>query len=594
MFPSGLLTAVMVGTVAVGMTATLLAWRERPEPGATPLATMLAGQVWWSVFFVFELRADTLAAKTFYSDVQWVGVVVIPVAWLLFALEYTGRDRYVRPRYVALLAVVPAVTVLLAATGGYHDLLYLDSRLVTVDGRAVLNRTGGPWYWVITAYTYLLGLLGSIPLLRLVRSDALPFRGQSLGLLVGTAAPWASNALFLAGAVPSGLDPTPVLFAVSGVAYLGAITRFRLLGTSPSANHRARRLVFERMREGAVVVDRHDYVVDMNERASDVLGVSSAEALGRPADEVVPRYDQLPEEGRSSRHLATGSGFQQRQYDATVTAVADFHGRPLGRVVSFHDVSDHFRRQQRLEVLNRVLRHNIRTETNLIYGNADLAAADDAHVEAVKEGAMRIEAISDKARDAIDIFERGRHPDESVSLSAVLEECVASARERHPEPEYDLAAEADGAAVSSVLVPVLENVVENAAEHNDAEEPWVRVRATRDDGAVRVRVVDNGPGIADHERAVLERGNETPLEHGSGLGLWLVAWGVDMADGELSIDDGEAGGTAVTVAVPALSDDDRDEGEDGAGSDDAVGCGESRGDRGVEAAGGPADSTGPD
>ena len=560
MLPPGTLTAVMLLTVVVGTTAALLAWRERQEPGAVPLTVMLAGQVWWSVFFVLEHRAVTLAGKVFYSDIQWLGVVVIPVAWLLFALEYTGRDHYVRPRYVALLSVVPAITVALTATDPYHDLLYLDTGLVTEAGRTVLHRTGGPWYWVITAYTYLLGLLGSIPLLGLVRSDSLPFRGQSLGLLVGTLAPWASNVLFLAGAVPvPSLDPTPVFFAVSGVAYLGAITRFRLLGTSPSANHRARRLVFERMREGAVVVDRHDYVVDMNEQAAEILDVSPGDALGNPAAEVIPRYEHLPEEGRASRHLTLGEGLQSRQYDATVTAVADFHGRSLGGVISFHDVSDHLQRQQRLEVLNRVLRHNIRTETNLIYGNADLMDAENGHVEAVKEGAMRIEAISDKARDVIDIFERGRQSGRSLALRAVLQECIEAVREEHPSVAVDFEFVrnddcADGAeiAVSPVLSSVLKNVVENAVEHNDAADPLVGVRATCVDEAVEIRVADNGPGISDHERAALERGNETPLEHGSGLGLWLIAWGTEMADGDLTIDDREGGGTVVTVRVPRV------------------------------------------
>ncbi len=579
MLPSGTLTAVMLVTVVVGTTAALLAWRERQEPGAVPLTAMLAGQVWWSVFFVFEFRAGTFAGKVFYSDIQWLGVVVIPVAWLLFALEYTGRDHYVRPRYVALLSVVPVVTVVLAATNASHDLLYLDTELVTEAGRQVLDRTGGPWYWVITGYTYLLGLLGSIPLLGLVRSDALPFRGQSLGLLVGTLAPWASNVLFLAGAVPvPSLDPTPVFFAVSGVAYLGAITRFRLLGTSPSANHRARRLVFERMREGAVVVDRHDYVVDLNEQAAEILDVDPREVLGSPAAEVIPRYEQLPEEGRASRHLTLGEGLQSRQYDATVTAVADFHDRSLGGVVSFHDVSDHLRRQQRLEVLNRVLRHNIRTETNLIYGNADLMDAEGAHVDAVKEGAMRIEAISDKARDVIDIFERGRQPGQSLMLTTVVEECIEEISDEYPTVTVDLefgsggdfadgpdavdaADTADGAstddpddaAVSPVVTSVLKNVVENAAEHNTAADPWVRVRATCTEGVVEIRVADNGPGISDHERTALDRGNETPLDHGSGLGLWLIAWGTELADGDLTIDDRDGGGTVVTVRVPRIA-----------------------------------------
>nr|WP_255473516.1 histidine kinase N-terminal 7TM domain-containing protein [Halogeometricum sp. CBA1124] len=102
-----------------------MAWRQRPEPGATPLVALLVGQSWWSVCILFGLREGTVAARLFWTNWAWVGVVAIPVAWLLFALEYTGRDEYVQPRYVAALSFVPALTVLLMVTDRYHDLLYL-------------------------------------------------------------------------------------------------------------------------------------------------------------------------------------------------------------------------------------------------------------------------------------------------------------------------------------------------------------------------------------------------------------------------------------------------------------------------------------
>ena len=86
------LTALLLVSVSVGLVAALLAWRQRPELGATPLAVMLAGQFWWSACLVFQLQATTLPAKRFWVEVSWLGVVVIPVAWLLFALECTGRD----------------------------------------------------------------------------------------------------------------------------------------------------------------------------------------------------------------------------------------------------------------------------------------------------------------------------------------------------------------------------------------------------------------------------------------------------------------------------------------------------------------------
>jgi PAS domain S-box-containing protein len=546
------LTLVMLGTITIGMTAALLAWRERSEPGATALVAMLAGQSWWSTFFVLELEATTFEARVLWSDVQWVGVVVIPVAWFLFAMAYTGRDRYLQRRYVALLSVVPAVTVLLAATGGSHDLLYVETTLVKRNGVAVLERVRGPWFWIITAYTYVLGLLGSIPLLGLVRSDSLPFRGQSVALLVGTLAPWASNVLFLAGAVPfAGVDPTPIAFAVSGVAYLGALTRFRLLGTNPSPNRRARRLVFERMQEAAIVVDSHDYVVDMNESAVETLGVTPGEALGRPARSVVPRYDELPADGPATDHLTIRTENGDRPYDATVTRISDFRGRAIGRVITFHDIGEHIRQQQRLEVLNRVLRHNIRTETNLIAGYADLMGEPhDRNAAIVKQHADNIAEMGEKARQISDIFERGRRQTDAVGLADLIGRSVDSVRRTHPEVTVVVGAVPDDVRVSAVLDAALENAVENAAEHNTNPDPHVRISVETVDDRVRVAVADDGPGISAYERSVLERGAESPLIHGSGLGLWMITWCAGIAGGEVTFAENRPTGSVVTLDVP--------------------------------------------
>jgi PAS domain-containing protein len=543
---TSVLTPVLTATVGVGVAAALLAWRERGEPGAKPLVAMLSGQIWWSALLVFELEATTLGAKLFWADFRWVGVVVIPVAWLLFALEYTGRDQYLRPRYVVGLSVVPCATVALAVTG-FGGLLYEDARLVGYQGAVLLVREPGPWFWVAAGYTYLLGLVGSIPLLGLVRSDALPFRGQSVALLVGTLAPWASNAVFLAGGVPvPGLDPTPIAFAVSGVAYLGALTRFQLLGTSPSPNWRARRLVFERMQEGAVVVDRHDYVVDMNERAGDLFD-SDRSVLGRPAAALIPDYERV-KSGDPTEAVTVRIG--GTPYDVAASRIRDFHGRALGRVLTFHDIGEYVRQQQRLEVLNRVFRHNIRTETNIIDGYAELLADGGGEAEKVRESAMRIADTGEKARRITEMFDREAEPAEPVPLACLLEKRVKALREAYPGADVACGALPEGVRVAGVVEHVVWNVLENAVEHNDAAEPEVRVTAEADGDTVFVSVADNGPGIGDNERAVLERGSERPLEHGSGLGLWLVTWGADIAGGEVTFSDNTPRGSIVTLRLP--------------------------------------------
>ncbi|PHQ37836.1 PAS domain-containing sensor histidine kinase [Halorubrum persicum] len=552
-----LLTAVVTGT-----SAAILAWRERPEAGATWLAVLLVGQVWWTTFLVFELEASTLAAKSLWYDVQWLGVVIIPVGWLLFALEYTGRERYVRPGVVAALLVAPAATVAVVAAGDPWGLVVVDRAVASTPVGSFLRVDTGPWYYVIAAYTYLLGLFGSLPILQLVRDDARPFRGQSAALLVGTAAPWASSVFHLTGAFPvAGLDPTPLAFAVSGVAYLFALTRFRLLTLAPAPRRRARQLVFEHLHDPAFVIGTEGYVIDLNQSAADTFGVDRRDAIGEPADAVVPRHGDIAGEAADQSPLSITGPHGQHPYEVTVRRIADGHDRPTGEVVVFHDVGEYLGQQQRLDVLNRVFRHDVRTETNLIHGYADQLRADPTDERAlavVKESASRILDLSERTRTASELFNPTTEAPPPVALEALVDEAAATLRAEFPDVTVIVEDDIPAVRVPAVLRVVTESLCSNAARHNDGASPSVWLGATVDGGWIDLSVADDGPGIADAERDVLRRGTETPLEHGSGLGLWIVKWGVDQVGGSVSFAEREPRGTVVTVSVPI-----RDDGEAG-------------------------------
>ncbi|WP_231727896.1 sensor histidine kinase [Haloferax profundi] len=539
-------------SIAIGSAATILAWRARPEPGSKPLVALLVAQSWWSTCIIFKLRAPALDAKLLWANLAWIGVVAIPVAWFLFALEYTGRDEYLRPRYVGALSVVPVLTVIFALTGQYHDLLYVRPTGAELNG-VVLFEQGGPWFWITAAYTYILGVFGMIPILGLLTSDAVAFRGQSAALVVGLLAPWVTNVLFLAGLLPtSGVDPTPIAFSVSGIVYLAALTQFRLLGTSPAPNKRARQFLFDRMQGGAIVVDANDYVVDMNDSSVRILGIDATDVLGGPANEIIPEYDRLPEDGALPGHLTIGDELGGHPYDVTSTRITNVRGTPIGRVITFHDVGEHLRQQQRLEVLNRVLRHNIRTETNVIYGYVS-RFEDDENAKTVKERALRIEEIGKKGRKAIELFDKTRDRTEPKSLHSLLDRCIESTRDSYPKATIERSQPNEDVAVAGLLRQVFSNAIENAVEHNPSDTPHVWVTVEMEGDTVYVEVADDGPGIAEYELAVLEDGTETPLKHGSGLGLWIVKWGTDIAGGEVRFTENDPEGSVVTIEVPVLS-----------------------------------------
>jgi sensor histidine kinase regulating citrate/malate metabolism len=113
-----------------------------------------------------------------------------------------------------------------------------------------------------------------------------------------------------------------------------------------------------------------------------------------------------------------------------------------------------------------------------------------------------------------------------------------------------LPSNADDLALSGQeMVTVLGNLIDNAMDACDREDPWVEVTVSQDDGTLLIRVADSGPGMdaATFETA-MQRGYSTkgePDHHG--LGLALVAQVVKRHNGTLSAD--VSYGSVVTVTV---------------------------------------------
>jgi signal transduction histidine kinase len=214
-------------------------------------------------------------------------------------------------------------------------------------------------------------------------------------------------------------------------------------------------------------------------------------------------------------------------------------------------------RQQRLEVLYRVIRHNLRNEMSVILNYADIASGmtDDDQVEmaadTITETGRKLTSLSEKARqiqNALDTAETT----ESVDVAQVVRQVADDQREAFPEATIrtDVPDSCSASAIPALELAV-ENVIENAAKHSEAEEPTVDVGVASGEDGVYLSVADDGPGIPEQERNVLTKGRETALEHGSGLGLWLVYWVVDKSGGTLHFDDNSPQGSVVTMVLDA-------------------------------------------
>jgi signal transduction histidine kinase len=217
------------------------------------------------------------------------------------------------------------------------------------------------------------------------------------------------------------------------------------------------------------------------------------------------------------------------------------------------------RRTEQLELLNSILRHDLKNGMEVISRNADLLAADlDG------ERRERAATIIDWSENVTDLTARiqgmiravtsdGDRDLRSVELAPIIE----SQAETVEGMPADVTVELDvpfgtTVAADEMLEEVLHNLLTNTVEHNDSEAVRITVDVTVGEETVEVAIADNGPGIPEAERdRLFGRGESGPRSDGDGFGLYFVRTMVESYGGSITVEDNEPRGTVVTLELPA-------------------------------------------
>ncbi|WP_226377450.1 sensor histidine kinase [Haloterrigena turkmenica] len=212
---------------------------------------------------------------------------------------------------------------------------------------------------------------------------------------------------------------------------------------------------------------------------------------------------------------------------------------------------------QQTSVLHRLLRHNLRNNCNVIRGNAELLEANDAvpaavdpHLEEIKHQTDRLVELGSKTRCLRDAVLEGDEPVRRLDLTPAIDAVVASARDRYPEATIEIdRPETCSVRTTPKIERALRELLDNAVEHSERAAPTVRIAVRRTDEGVDIAVADDGPGLPEIERTVLENGIESPMIHSKGLGLWIVRTIVVQAGGSVELVE-ESRGTTVVLSLP--------------------------------------------
>lgn len=551
--PVSQLSIVFFVSAVLSLTVAGLAWRH---PTRTDIAdwflVVITTDAAWALLSIIPLEAG-VASVAFAGQVSSVAASnVSALAWFIFSLVYIGRKDVLTRRRLVLLTLPMVVSFIGFATAPFHSLSISDLTVTVRPTATVLSYQLAPLSNLGSVYILSLVTAGTGLIAWTALTDPDLYADQTVGLLVGGLTPIAGIALTVSGVFQIGAtNITPATLWIAAIGYGYAIFGTDLLKSGPGIAVQGEDIAIERLSEGFLVVDSRGVIVEANTAAHDLIDDDS---LTNQSLTTALGIDELPASGQHRFRLDRG-----KILEAQVTPIGPDHDdHNPGRVLTLRDVTTRERRQERLQVLNRVLRHNVRTELDVVRAHAEQIPLENT--ARINSGAVSNQIIdsvdtllstAEKARTVEQLLAAdGESSQQSVALTSLLVDCAASKRSDAESTSINTALPTECHLQSDrdVLHLVIDELLDNAVQHTgDGATVWVRVEA---DDEVTIEITDDGPGVPEQEREAVLDGNESELGHASHFGLWMVRWGVLYLGGNFSIRDRQPTGTAVEITIP--------------------------------------------
>ncbi len=562
-------------------------WRRRSNSGALPLFVLLAAVGVWSLGSALEIAAVELEAKLWWAQISYMGIVLVPGTWLIFALEYAGRRTRVL-RNLWLLSIEPIAVMLLIWTNDQHHLHWSTVSLLYEHSYWFTKVGHGPTFWVHVVYSNALLITGTVILVRRLFGESRLVRSQLGVVLIGIAFPWASNLIYLLGWNPYPfVDPTPFAFTITVLAFTWGLFRHSLLELVPLA----RAAIVEKMDEGILVLDDGGRVIDLNAAAERLIGRPASSLLRQPLTQAVPSMKAaLPASAHEESTLEVEFDISgSRRSYAVHSSPVQMDGTHLaGRLVVLFDITGQKLREAELERLKEAaesanrskseflasMSHELRTPLNAIIGYSEMLQEQVADGPLDVDAAADLEKIRSSGRHLLslvdDVLDLSRieadHLDLNLEvfalgdlLSGIADAVAPQVTKSGCTFQVDTSQapdhfRSDPLRLRQCLLNLLSNALKFTA--NGRVELTVVTSRRGDVDVVNFRVVDTGIGMTPEQlerifQPFIQADSSTTRRYGgTGLGLAITRRLVRMMGGDVTVESVAGEGSTFTIWLP--------------------------------------------
>jgi PAS domain S-box-containing protein len=329
-------------------------------------SVLMFGGAIWSFSNAFQWIVPDLTWQQRWNTITYLGIVIIPTAWFLLAVKFTGYGRDQFEKRECLLWVIPALIYVSILTNPYHHLFFTSFEFQTQAGFVSLQNTYGILFYIHTYYAYILLFFGLVFIGVALFTNPKSYGKQLYGLMIGVLAPFIGNILYLFGSLPDGFpDPTPISFVITGGAFAWSIFGGRLLETVSIAHEE----IIQNLANGIVVLDLENRILDINPVAVDILDLPAKDVINQSFLELIKDKPEIQNALRAGLNdnleckttLTINENEQEKAYQLKISGIRDQNNGYTGRLLQFRDISRRKQAEANLEIARETTRSILET-----------------------------------------------------------------------------------------------------------------------------------------------------------------------------------------------------------------------------------------
>lgn len=325
---------------------------SKRQVGSLPIGILLVVIAIWVIGGAIEMLSSTFFMFSIGRSCHFVGTALVPVVAYACFREYTGTET--SGSRLAVLMIVPLISIALAATNAYHESMWFGPFANQAGEFLTHPVKWGPWFlFAHLPYSYI--LIGVAMFTLLAHSSAVaPAQRRGLFLLIAACVgPLTATAAYDMGIGPDTISYVPLVFVAMLPVYAWLIMGEQIIEFTPLAYE----TVFQNMQDPVVVIDEECRIIGLNHTAEGMLSVSEADALRSPLESLfgddAPEVFEALESGEPQKMMTATGRFLHIQVSPISSNRRTAAG---GQVLMFRDVSDVEKAQSEVRKSEKLLR----------------------------------------------------------------------------------------------------------------------------------------------------------------------------------------------------------------------------------------------